>query len=44
MVKYKNYFREKLKDSYNYLIIREGMAMEWMQHAKVIFIIIALQQ
>ena len=37
MKKYKKYFKEKLKDSYNYLIIREGTAIEWMQRAKIIF-------
>lgn len=35
--KYKKYFGEKLKDSYNYQIIREGTALEWMQYAKIIF-------
>jgi len=35
--KYRNYFCKKLDSSLNFLIIREGTAMEWMKRATLIF-------
>lgn len=35
--KYKNYFKEKLDDSLDYIIIREDSAIEWMKYANIIF-------
>ena len=35
--KYRNYFYKKLDKSLNFLIIREGTAMEWMKRATLIF-------
>ena len=35
--KYKEYFEDKLDESLNYLILREGSALDWMNEAKIIF-------
>jgi surface carbohydrate biosynthesis protein len=35
--KYKNYFKEKLDESLNYFILREGSALDWMNEARIIF-------
>ena len=35
--KYKNYFKEKLDESLNYYILREGTALDWMNEARIIF-------
>ena len=35
--KYKKYFKEKLDESLNYFILREGSALDWMNKASIIF-------
>ena len=35
--KYKEYFKDKLDESLNYQILREGSALDWMNEAKIIF-------
>ncbi len=35
--KYKKYFKDKLDESLNYFILREGSALDWMNEAKIIF-------